>query len=84
VWDSGIVAHGGVTLDQVQKWLSTQDEKALAQGDPARWAVAAHALAISNSFVISDDHQLDQEYVDKNVAVVVQQLGCAGVRLARF
>jgi hypothetical protein len=31
VWDSGIVAHGGITLDQVQKWLATQDEKSLAQ-----------------------------------------------------
>jgi hypothetical protein len=82
VWDSGIVAHGSVTLDQVQKWLATQDEKALAQGDPIQWAVAAHALAISNSYLVSDDHQLGQDYVDKNVTVVVRQLGSAGLRLA--
>lgn len=55
VWDSGIIAHGGVTLDQVQKWLSTQDEKALAQGDPIQWALAAHALAISNTYVLPAD-----------------------------
>lgn len=82
VWDSGIVTHGGVTLDQVQKWLATQDEKALAKGDPAQWALAAHSLAISNTYVIPDDHQLGYDYVKKNVPVVVQQLGSAGVRLA--
>jgi hypothetical protein len=82
VWDSGIIAHGGVTLDQVQKWLSTQDEKALAQGSPVQWAMAAHALAISNSYVIPDDHQLGEDYVNRNVPAVVQQLGSAGVRLA--
>jgi hypothetical protein len=56
MWDSGIVAHGGVTLDQVRTWLPTQDEKALAQGDSVYRAVAAHALAISNSYEASDDH----------------------------
>ncbi len=82
VWDSGIIAHGGVTLEQVQKWLSTQDEKALAAGNPVQWALASHALAISNSYVIPDDHQLNADYVNKNVPVVVEQLGSAGVRLA--
>ena len=82
VWDSGIILHGGVTLEEVQKWLATQDEKALAQGDAARWALAAHDLAISNSYAIPPDHQLNAEYVTKNVPVVVAQLGSAGVRLA--
>lgn len=82
VWDSGIIAHGGVTLEQVQKWLATQDEKALAHGDPTLWAQAAHAWAISNSYVIPADHQLGENYVTKNVPVLVEQLGSAGVRLA--
>jgi hypothetical protein len=82
IWDSGIIAHGGVTLEQVQKWLSTQDEKSLAKGDPVVWALAAHAWAISNSYRIPDDHQLGDDYVQTNVPVVIEQLGCAGVRLA--
>jgi S1/P1 Nuclease len=82
VWDSGIVAHGGVTLEQVQKWLATQDERALAQSDPIQWALAAHALAVSHTYVIPDDHQLGDEYVKRNVEVVVAQLGSAGIRLA--
>lgn len=82
VWDSGIVSHGGVTLEQVQKGLSTQDEKVLAQGDPVQWALAAHNLAITNTYVIPPDHQLSDDYVNKNVPVVVAQLGSAGVRLA--
>lgn len=82
VWDSGIVTHGGVTLEQVQKWVTTQAEKALAKGDPVQWALAAPALAVSNTYVIPDDHQLSDEYVTKNVPVVVMQLGSAGVRLA--
>jgi hypothetical protein len=82
VWDSGIVTHGGVTLEQVQKWLAAQDEKALTQGDPVQWALAAHALAVSHTYVIPDDHQLGDEYVKKNVEVVIAQLGSAGIRLA--
>jgi S1/P1 Nuclease len=82
VWDSGIVTHGGVTLEQVQKWLSNQDEKALAKGDPVQWAIAAHDLAIANTYKIPDDHQLGDDYVQKNVPIVVEQLGAAGVRLA--
>jgi hypothetical protein len=54
----------------------------LAQGDPIQWALAAHALAISNTYVIPADHQLAEEYVTKNFTVVVEQLGSAGVRLA--
>jgi hypothetical protein len=77
-----LLGHGGVTLEQVQKWLSTQDEKALAQGDPMQWAIAAHALAIADAYVIPPDHQLGDDYVSKNVPVVVEQLGSAGVRLA--
>lgn len=82
VWDAGIVTHGGVTLEQVQKWLATQDEKALVQGDPVQWALAAHALAISNAYVIQYDDRLGDAYVQKNVPVVVSQLGSAGARLA--
>jgi len=60
VWDSGIVTHSGVTLGEVQRWLATQDEKALAKGDILQWALAAHALTISNTYVIPDDHQLGE------------------------
>jgi hypothetical protein len=69
-------------LEVVQKWLATQDETALAQGDPVIWALAAHAWAISNSYKIPDDRRLGDEYVQKNIPVVVAQLGSAGVRLA--
>src|SRR5262249_48553924 len=82
VWDSGIVTHGGVTLEQVQKWLATQDEMALAQGGSMQWGPAAPPLAGFHSLVIPDDHQLGDEYVKKNVEVVVAQLGSAGIRLA--
>ncbi|HEY6271059.1 MAG TPA: S1/P1 nuclease [Terriglobales bacterium] len=82
VWDSGIVTHGGVMLDQVQNWLATQDEKALAQGEPVQWALAAHNLAVSNTYVLPADLQLGDEYVKKNVPIVIAQLGSAGVRLA--
>jgi beta-galactosidase beta subunit len=82
VWDSGIVTRGAVTLELVQKWLATQDANTLAHGDPVRWALAAHALAVSNTYVIPANHQLGEDYVAKNVPVVVAQLGSAGVRLA--
>jgi len=82
VWDSGIVSHGGVTLEQVEKWLSMQDEKDLAKGDPVQWAIAAHDLAIANTYKIPVDRQLGDDYVKKNVPIVVAQLGSAGVRLA--
>jgi hypothetical protein len=71
-----------VTLDQVEKWLSTQNEKALAAGDPVKWALAAHAPAISNTCAVPADNQLGDDYVRKNVPVVITQLGSAGVRLA--
>jgi hypothetical protein len=82
VWDSGIVTHGGVTVEQVEKWLATQDEKVLVQGNPTQWALAAHDLAIHNTYVLPADLQLSDDYVNKNVPVVVAQLGSAGVRLA--
>jgi hypothetical protein len=34
------------------------------------------------AYVIPPDHQLGEDYVAKNVPVVVAQLGSAGVRLA--
>lgn len=82
VWDSGIIAHGRVTMDQVEKWLSTQNEKGLAAGNPVQWALAAHALAISHTYALPVDNQLGEDYVRKNTPVVVAQLGSAGVRLA--
>lgn len=47
-----------------------------------QWALGAHALAISNAYIAQYDDQLGDAYVQKNVPVVVEQLGSAGVRLA--
>jgi hypothetical protein len=44
--------------------------------------LAAHALAVSNTYVIPANHQLGDDYVARNVPVVIAQLGSAGVRLA--
>jgi hypothetical protein len=87
VWDSDIIREAGLSekdyVAQLDSWLDTQDEKALARGSVTDWAMESHKQAKDHAYVnVSSD--LGSDYYDANQSVIDEQLAKGGVRLASF
>ena len=65
-------------------WLSTDAAKNDHEDDPVKWAEDAHNEAINHKIWVEDGATLDQSYYDNAAPLVTQQLGLAGLRLARY
>jgi hypothetical protein len=63
-------------------WLAKADTAKESQGAPLDWATETHALA--KDFWVADAATLDAFYYRKAKKIVDQQLGRAGLRLARY
>ncbi len=85
VWDSNIITETHLAeadyVDQLNGWLDSQDEKALAQGTTTDWAQEAHKQAHDHSYVnvpggglVPNNANLGSDYFDANEPVVDQQL----------
>jgi hypothetical protein len=88
VWDSGILWKGGLTEGTYTKhandWLAAHDAKALAGGTTVDWVNECHKVAQDHAYGdLPHDKKLDQDYVDRELPIVEQQIATAGVRLAR-
>lgn len=64
-------------------WLTSDVAKNDTKDDPVIWAEDAHNEAISRNIWVDGD-TLDQAYYDRATPLVTQQLGFAGLRLARY
>ncbi|MBB4277744.1 S1/P1 nuclease [Rhizobium mongolense] len=87
VWDSSLIkkeVYGwGAYVDRLENgWLKTADVTAIQTGDPAAWAVESNGVAMKAYAETPSDNFLDDAYFDKEIGVVDQQLGRAGLRLA--
>jgi hypothetical protein len=89
VWDTTLIRameYNWPTLvdDLEAGWLTTAPAKSDREDDPVKWAEDAHNEAIKNNIWVDDPGILDQAYYDRSSALVTQQLGLAGLRLARY
>ena len=64
-------------------WLTTDAAKRDQKDDPVAWAEDAHNEAITQNIWVDNNATLDQAYYDRVTPLVTQQLGFAGLRLAR-
>jgi hypothetical protein len=89
VWDSGLIkkqVYGwGAYVDRLESgWLKTANVAAVQAGNPAAWAVETHGVAVTVFSETPANNFLDDAYFDKEIGIVDQQLGRAGLRLARL
>ncbi|MGQ3213626.1 MAG: S1/P1 nuclease [Shinella sp.] len=89
VWDSSLIkkeVYGwGAYVDRLESgWLETANVVTVQAGDPASWAVETHVVAMKVYADTPTDNFLDDAYFDKEIGVVDQQLGRAGLRLAKL
>lgn len=87
VWDTTLIMKTvfawGAYVDALEAgWLATADVARESAGTPLDWAQETHAVA--KSFWVADAATLDQFYYRKTPKIIDQQLGRAGLRLARF
>jgi len=89
VWDSTLIkkqVYGwGAYVDRLEAgWLKNADIAAVQAGDAASWAVETHKVAMAVYAETPSDNFLDDAYFDKEISIVDQQLGRAGLRLAKI
>lgn len=89
VWDSSLIkkeVYGwGAYVDRLESgWLKTESVAAMKVGDPAAWAVETHGVALTVFAETPADDFLNDAYFDKEIGIVDQQLGRAGLRLAKM
>jgi hypothetical protein len=65
-------------------WLESAAATADHDDNLAQWAEAAHNKALARSIWVENGATLDQEYYDRAVPLVTQQLGLSGLRVARY
>jgi hypothetical protein len=65
-------------------WLTTDAAKNDNKDDPVAWAEDAHNEAITRNVWLDQDASVDQAYYDRVTPLISQQLGLAGLRLARY
>lgn len=87
VWDTTIITKtyyswGSYVDDLEFGWLTTIAAKNDSKDDPIDWVNDAHAIA--KKFVVNDGASLFNGYYNDAHKVVDQQLGLAGLRLARY
>ena len=86
VWDHALVARyapdAPQAVQQLTRWLASQDKESLAQGSVVEWAIESHDLARDHVYAFSSTNTLDEDYVSRMLPLVEAQLAKAGVRLA--
>jgi hypothetical protein len=65
-------------------FLTTDTAKNDRKDDPVAWAEDAHNEGIARNVWVDNNATLDQAYYDRVTPLVSQQLGFAGLRLARY
>jgi hypothetical protein len=86
VWDNGLLSRyapeSSLAVQQLNQWLATQDEIALAQGSVVEWAIESHDVARDDVYRFPPSNRLDDDYARRMLPIVEAQLAKAGVRLA--
>jgi hypothetical protein len=87
VWDSGLIQHSGRTFEDYAKYLETtwimgEDLTVLSQGTAVDWAFASRD--IGEAALVAQGSALGEDYYEKYVPVVDNQLALAGLRLAKL
>ena len=87
VWDSKIIENADLSDEEFAETLlldvTPQEINEFKKGNLLRWALEAHTLAKTNAYKLPADNELNDDYYDKNWAVVDKQLLRGGLRLAR-
>ena len=88
VWDTKIIENAELSdqdfVDALLLELTPQDINDLKRGNLLNWAMEAHTLARTKSYMnIPASMELGDDYYDKNWAVVDKQLLRGGMRLER-
>src|SRR5262249_30979123 len=89
IWDTTLIRamqyNWQSLVDDLEKdWLKSEPATTDHEDDPVKWTEAAHSEALARNIWVDDDATLDQAYYDRAVPLVTQQLGFAGLRLARY
>jgi hypothetical protein len=89
VWDTTLIRameyNWQTFVDDLEGgWLQSSAAKQDRDDNIVDWAVNTHNEARTRNVWMSDNATLDQAYYDKSVPFVQQQLGLAGLRLARY
>jgi hypothetical protein len=89
VWDTTLVRameyNWPTFVDDLEKgWLKGDVANKDHEDDPVKWAEAAHDEALTRNIWVENGATLDQAYYDHATYLVTQQLGLAGLRLARY
>ncbi len=83
VWDSGLIQHRKLSLDQYKAGLERDIKQTNLQAgasDPAMWASESKVLA--DAAVVAKGGNVDEAYYAREIPVVDRQLELAGLRLA--
>lgn len=88
VWDFGLIEKytydwGQYVTSLENNWLQGKDIRALEGGNSVDWALQAHAAAVNVAYVLPEDLRLGEDYYERALPIVDQQLALAGIRLAR-
>jgi hypothetical protein len=88
-WDTTLIRameyNWATFVDNLEAgWLTTDTAKNDREDDPVKWAEDAHNEAIKRSVWVNNQTTLDQAYYDRATPLVTQQIGLAGLRLARY
>ena len=87
LWDSGLIRRTQKNWSEYAAELHKRESskrRTAVNLDPAVWAAESFKLAEGNAYAIPGDGELGQDYFEKNIPVVEQQLAIAGVRLAEM
>ncbi|QHP66422.1 hypothetical protein EI171_02740 [Bradyrhizobium sp. LCT2] len=89
MWDTTLIRameyNWPTFVDDLESgWLTTDAAKNDRKDDPVAWAEDAHNAAIAFNVWVDAGATLDQAYYDRVTPLVSQQLGFAGIRLARY
>jgi S1/P1 Nuclease len=88
VWDNNLIKvtvwDWGAYVTRIEEgWLPGKDVETLSGGSPVDWALAAHKIAVDVAFTVAINADLGEDYLQLTRPQVDQQLGLAGLRLAR-
>jgi hypothetical protein len=89
MWDTTLIRameyNWPTFVDDLESgWLTTDAAKNDSKDDPVTWAEDAHNAANTFNVWVDAGATLDQPYYDRVTPLISQQLGFAGLRLARY
>lgn len=86
VWDNGLLdqyaSNAKQAVEQIDQYLTSQNEAGLAHGTVIEWAMQSHDQARDHAYQFGADQRLDEPYVRQCLPIIEAQLASAGVRLA--